>query len=90
MKEAKELNENEANTKKFPSNFEELRKDLKQKQPNCQLAFPITRQEEIPEVLKVIQENYIIKNIPEWIFQIGELPEPDWDIFTKKEPIFKR
>src|SRR6185437_11654938 len=47
IKEAKELNKNEANTKKLPSDLEELRKDLKQKQPDCQLAFPITRQKEI-------------------------------------------
>ena len=89
MGEVKESKENGANTKKFPSDLEELKKDLKQKQPDCQLVLPITRQEEIPEAIKIIQENYIIENIPEWVFQIEELPEPNWDIFTKKELTFK-
>ena len=69
----------------FPANISELNKNLQERNiANCP-KFPITKQEEVSEATTLLHETYNPETIPEWVFDLKELPAPDWSIFGKED-----
>ena len=88
--EMEDKKENKPEVESFPGNPEELNQSLNQKSPDNMIIFPITNQEKIPEALEVLRANFAIRTIPDWVFNIQELPESNWDIFDKRTPTTER
>ena len=80
--------ENDKKTKdeeRFPTSIEKLNEELQNKNIIDCPKFPIEEQEEVIEAINLLQETFRIETIPEWVFNIKELPEPDWKVFGEDD-----
>ena len=67
------------------ANIEDLNKNLQERNiVNCP-KFPITEQEEVSEAINLLHEIYNPETIPDWVFELKELPAPGWNIFRKED-----
>ena len=66
-------------------NIVDLNKNLQERNiTNCS-KFPITEQEEVSEAINLLYGIYNPETIPDWVFDLKELPAPCWNIFGKED-----
>ncbi|CAG8641171.1 21048_t:CDS:1, partial [Gigaspora rosea] len=68
----------------LPRIIEQLNRDLVLKKIEKCPTYPIRKQEEILEAMEVLRNNYRLESVPKWLFDVNELPEPNWEIFDKQ------
>ena len=69
----------------FPTNIADLNRNLQERNiVNCP-KFPITEQEEVSKAINLLYETYNPETIPDWVFDLKELPAPSWNIFGKED-----
>ena len=49
------------------------------------INVPIKKHHNIPRVLEVLLEHFAYRTVPDYIFDLIDLPEPSFDIFDKQE-----
>jgi hypothetical protein len=75
----------------MPSTLEQLQLALQEKQIT-NINIPVKKHHNIPIVLQTLRENFSFHEVPDFIFDLVNLPEPSFDIFDepKAEPIPSR
>ncbi|CAG8806117.1 22317_t:CDS:1, partial [Gigaspora rosea] len=70
---------------KLPNTVEELKQQIKQRNLQTTLNFPITNQKEILSAIDFLKQNLELEVIPDFTFQLTSLLPPSWELFEKAE-----
>ena len=66
----------------MPNSLEQLTVVTKQIDALAHLTFPITVHEAVPEITTLLHTYFNFNTLPSFIFDLPDLPEPGWEIFS--------